>query len=123
MPRPTKYDEAKAEKLSTLLRGGCTKRDAAGSIGVSEDTLARWIRNNAVFAEQVRAAESLCAVKMTAKITAAAETDWKAALEWLKRRRRDEWGDNLNLSRMSDADLIALASGSVPGNDTPGSED
>jgi hypothetical protein len=64
---------------------------------------------------------------MAAIVTKAAETDWKAALEVLKRRRRDEWGDNLSLSKTSDDDLIREAAdilkrqgaGGAGGTDAP----
>ena len=120
MARPTKYDDAKANQIATLLRSGCTRKDAVGSVGVDYQTFLNWFERNSSFSSLVGSAESFAAVKMTTILTKAAEQDAKYALEWLKRRRRDEWGDNLNLSRMSDADLIALATGSVPGNDTPG---
>jgi len=38
-------------------------------------------------------------VNMTRMIQqAAANRDWKAALEWLKRRRRADWGDNVDFT-------------------------
>jgi hypothetical protein len=36
------------------------------------------------------------------------EFDWRAALEWLKRRKRADWGDSLDLRRLSDDQLISL---------------
>lgn len=123
MARPTKYDDAKANQIATLLRSGCTRKDAVGSVSIDYHTFLNWLERNSSFSSLVGSAESFAAVKMTTILTKAAEQDAKYALEWLKRRRRDEWGDNLNLSRMSDADLIALAAGSVPGNDTPGTAD
>lgn len=93
MARPTKYDETKAEQIADRLRDGCTRKDAAGSVGVSEDTFARWLARYADFAGLVEVAEAACAVRMTTIVTTAAVTDWKAAMEWLKRRRRDDWGD------------------------------
>ena len=112
MPRPSKYDDAKAEKIATLLRGGCTRKDAVGSIGVDYTTFLRWLSNNAGFARLVGSAESFAAVKMTTIVTLAADKDWKAALEWLKRRRRDEWGDSVNLSLDREiAELMAKLAG------------
>ena len=116
MARPTKYTEEKANQIATLLRAGCTRKDAAGSVGVNYTTFLSWLTRFPSFASLTESAESYAAVKMTTIVTKAADTDWKAALEWLKRRRRDEWGDNINLSRMSDADLIALATGSLVGD-------
>lgn len=110
MARPTKYNELKARQITDRLRcAGCNRKDAAGSVGVSEDTFARWLARYADFADQVALAESCAAVRMTTLVTQAATTEWKAALEWLKRRRREEWGDSLNLTKKSDADLIREA--------------
>lgn len=119
--RPTKYDDAKANQIATLLRGGCTRKDASASVGVHYTTFLNWIERYPQFLEQVETAEGFAAVKMTTILMKAAEKDWKAALEFLKRRRRDEWGDNLSLSRLSDEDVIAIAEGRVPGTDPPGS--
>ena len=120
MGRPTKYDDAKAEKIATLLRGGCTRKDAAGSVGVEYQTFLNWMARNYSFLTLVGVSEAFAAVKMTTILTKAAEQDPKYALEWLKRRKRDEWGDNLSLSRLSDEDVIALATGGLPGTDKEG---
>ncbi len=98
MARPTKYDDKKAEQIATLLRSGCTRKDSAGSVGISPDTLVRWVRSNADFAALIESAEAYAAVKMTTLLTAAAATEWRAALEWLKRRRREEWGDSADIT-------------------------
>ena len=92
-----------SQPIATLLRGGCTRKDTAGSVGVTDDTFSNWMRRYSDFSEVVRAAESYVGARMTAKITAS-DTDWWAALEWLKRRRRDDWGDSLNLIDKSDTD-------------------
>lgn len=36
------------------------------------------------------------------------EFDWRAALEWLKRRKRADWGDTLDISKIDDETLIGL---------------
>lgn len=120
MARPTKYNEEKAAQIATLLRNGCTRKDAIGSVNISYPTFLTWLDRNLSFFNLVESAESYCAVKMTTRIVKAADDDPKYALEWLKRRRRDEWGDNLSLSRLSDEDVIALATGGVPGTDKAG---
>ena len=119
MARPTKYTEEKAAQIATLLRGGCTRKDAVGSIGVDYQTFLNWYETNSSFSGLVISAESFAAVKMTTLVTKAAEQDAKYALEWLKRRRRDEWGDNINLSRLSDAELVTLATGGLSGDEPP----
>ena len=109
MGRPTKYDTAKAEKIATLLRSGCTRRDAAGSVGVTDDTLLNWLKRYSDFSELVASAEAFAAVKMTTILTKAADGDWRAALEWLKRRRREDWGDNEKVTHGGSFEFITAA--------------
>ena len=123
MGRPTKYNEARAKIILGLLNDGCTRRAAYGSAGIDAASFARWLKTYADFAEAVTRAEADAEARFTKCIYKAAtgyDSDWRAAEAWLKRRRRDEWGDNLSLSRLSDEDVIALATGGVPGTDKAG---
>jgi len=75
-----------------------------------------WLEQFSSFSIQVTSAESFAAVKMTTLVTKAAEQDARYALEWLKRRRRDEWGDNVavslpNLEEFDDDELDRIAAG------------
>jgi hypothetical protein len=117
--RPTKYTEEKMAAICTRLRAGCTRKDSAESVGTHYQTLWDWMQADPAVRERVERAEAECAVEMTALLMQAARVDAKFALEWLKRRRRDEWGDNLSLSRLSDEDVIALAEGRVPDGAAP----
>lgn len=36
------------------------------------------------------------------------EFDWRAGLEWLKRRRRVEWGDSIDIRKFDDETLLRL---------------
>ena len=116
MARPTKYTEERAAQIATLLRGGCTRKDAVGSIGVDYHTFLNWLSQFSSFSTLITSAESFAAVRMTTLVTKAAEQDAKFALEWLKRRRRDEWGDNVavslpNLEEFDDDELDRIAAG------------
>ena len=51
MARPSKYNQQRRERLFNALRTGCSRRTATISAGISEDTLARWMRHNADFAD------------------------------------------------------------------------
>ena len=118
MGRPTKYNEPRAKIILDLLRDGCTRRAAYGSANVDAATFARWQKVYPEFAEGVTRAEADAEARFTQSLYKAAtgyDSDWRAAEAWLKRRRRDEWGDNINLNRLSDDDLIALATGGLPG--------
>ena len=114
MARPQKYTHERAALLCRLLEIGVTRVSASAAAGISEDTLARWLRakdpSYASFADSVRLAEARCGVRMAQILMAAAEAgDYRAALGWLKLARPGDWGDKPFCSRMSDSELIALA--------------
>ena len=121
MARPTKFTDAVRDKVLEGLRAGFTRSAAAGTAGVHPAQIGRWCTASASFATDCVIAEAQAEARFTLVVTKAAQDgDPKIALEWLKRRRRDEWGDNLSLSRLSDEDVIALATGGVPGTDKAG---
>src|SRR5258708_1291814 len=62
----------RAKRLLTALQDGQTRRAAWGAVGISEDSLARWLRKNANFAEQVTTAESYAEARHTFVIAKAA---------------------------------------------------
>jgi len=107
MARPSKLTpEAQAAIVEAVLHG-CTYKDASEAAGVSYETFNEWMkagRENkrgkfSEFSELVDKANAKCAVNFTRVIqTAAAKGDAKYALEWLKRRRRSEWGDNVDVT-------------------------
>lgn len=106
--RKTKLTEECQKKMVTLLAIGCTRKAACGCAGISQDSLARYLRN-ADFADAITGAEAEAAAKMTRVLTKAAERDWRAALAWLSRRRPEDWGNRLRVSTASDADLLREA--------------
>ena len=123
MGRPTKYNEARAKVVIDLLNDGCTRTAAYGSAGISKPTFLSWLGKYPDFLAEVTRAEADAEARFTKSIYKAAtgyDADWRAAESWLKRRRRDEWVDHLSLSRLSDEDVIALATGGVPGTDKAG---
>jgi hypothetical protein len=110
MGRPTKYSLEKAKKICQALRGGSTRRAACGVNGITAETLQNWLKGNLAFSALVEEAESQAEINFTSTVaTAAKEGDWKAAVEWLKRRRRDEWGDNIAVTADREAEAIIAA--------------
>jgi len=115
MARPSKLTpEAQAAIVDAVLHG-CTYKDAAEAAGVDYNTFNEWMKKGAEgksgtyreFNEAVSKANAECAVNFTRVIqTAAAKGDAKYALEWLKRRRRSEWGDNVDFT--SDGKAIQI---------------
>lgn len=107
MARPSKLTHEAQTAIVDAILHGCTYKDAAEAAGVWYTTFNGWMEKGREaksgqyheFYEAVSAANAQCAANFTRIIqTAAAKGDWKAALEWLRRRRRDEWGDNVDIT-------------------------
>lgn len=107
MARPSKLTPETQSTIVDAILHGATYKDAAEAAGVSYDTFNEWYKAGREagkgkffeFSEAVSKANAECAVNFTRIIQSnAAKGDWKAALEWLKRRRRAEWGDNIDLT-------------------------
>lgn len=114
MARPTKYTETARAKILDALRAGMTRQAAAGTAGIHVTQVTRWCAIYASFATDCAVAEQQAEARFTLVVTKAAqEGDAKIALEWLKRRRRDEWGDSLNLTKTNDDDLLREAAAIV----------
>jgi transposase len=115
--RPSKLTpEAQAAIVDAVLHG-CTYKDAAEAAGVWYTTFNDWMQKGAEaksgqfheFYEAVSKANAECAVNFTRVIqTAAAKGDAKYALEWLKRRRRAEWGDNVDVTTGGEKIVISI---------------
>ena len=107
MPRPSKLTPETQTVIVDAILHGCTYKDAAEAAGIEYNTFNEWMKKGEEaksgayreFNEAVKVANAQCAVNFTRIIqTAAAKGDAKYALEWLKRRRRAEWGDNVDVT-------------------------
>ena len=124
--RPTKISRELTEKVCGALVIGSTRRDAAQFNGITYRTFLNWIELGEKEEEEgtegdffhffhaVCQAESEFALRMTKVVTDAAIKDPKYALEWLKRRRRAEWGDSLRISDLTNDQVIELLEGQAP---------
>jgi hypothetical protein len=93
MTRPTKRTPALEQRLLGALRAGSTRRAAAPFAGVSEDSLERWERSSAGFADAIKKAEADAEVRHVANIAKAAQDGtWQASAWWLEPRRPDDYG-------------------------------
>jgi transposase-like protein len=131
MARPTKFTPEAQMAIVDALTVGATYTDAAGAAGVSDQTLRNWImlgesRTSGKyfgFLVSCRRAEAAARLKYTKVIYDAANLgDWRAAMEFLKRRDRATWGDSvdvtsagaaitsspLDLSKLNAAELASL---------------
>ena len=115
MARPSKLTPEAQTAIVDAVLHGCTYKDAAEAAGIDYNTFNEWMKKGAAgksgayreFNEAVSIANAQCAVNFTRIIqTAAAKGDAKYALEWLKRRRRSEWGDNMDVT--SDGDKLEV---------------
>ena len=107
MARPSKLTPETSEKIASEILHGATFADACRVAGVAYDTFNGWMNAGKEapsgkffeFYHKVMEADAQCGINMVRVIqSAAAKGDWKAALEWLKRRRRAEWGDNVEVT-------------------------
>ena len=107
MARPSKLTPETHAVIVDAILHGATYKDASEAAGVSYDTFNEWVKAGREagrgkffeFSEAVGVANAQCAVNFTRVIqSAAAKGDAKYALEWLKRRRRAEWGDSVELN-------------------------
>lgn len=133
MGRPTKYTPEIEKKICDALADGCTRKAAYGCAGISQPTFLEWLEKYPDFFNSITRAEADAEARFTKAIYKAAtsyNSDWRAAESWLKRRRRDEWGDNLSLAKDSDDDLLREAkaildnqgTGGTGGTETPGAD-
>lgn len=107
--RPTKYSEELEKHICDRLRGGSSRKAAVESGGVDYQTFLNWMHENSDFSTAVTRAEAEAQIRYEMRLAKEANDpkgDWKAALEWLKRRRRDEWGDNVAIR--ADREAAAL---------------
>lgn len=110
MARPTKYSDAIANAICDTLQVGGTRTAAVGIAGITYETFLNWIERNLDFRSAVTRAEAEAEMRYTEAIAKAAKGtedspgDWRAAEAWLKRRRREDWGDAIKQEVSGDAD-------------------
>jgi hypothetical protein len=132
MARPTKFTPLKAGKIIQSLKAGATRAAACGVVRIEESTLSRWIARYASFAQHILAAEREAEARYIGVIAKAAfghevikttrvlkadgsveektetyhEYDWQAARFWLSRRRREDWGDRVEIELKKDIEAL-----------------
>jgi len=117
--RPTKLTKEIQLSICDSIESGATYKDAAGMAGVGYSTFNDWMklgreakRKNrySEFSEAVERSNSIVRVKMAAVIRDAAivDKDWRAALEFNKRRDPENWGDKQAVDHTSGGDKIGV---------------
>lgn len=106
MARPTKLNLETSSAIVNALKIGATRKDAAGAAGVEYQTFLNWMETGRIaksgmffeFFDACAKAEHSARLKYLGTIAKAAqEGDWRAALEYLKRRDPENWGDRQSL--------------------------
>jgi hypothetical protein len=127
--RPTKYTAVISDVICESLRSGTTRTGAVAAANIAYDTFGEWMEHKPDFRYAVLRAEAEAENEMVKVLRSAAPDDWRAAESWLKRRRRDDWGDTVkseisgpsgeairirhemaNLAELSDDELLRLHS-------------
>lgn len=103
--RPSKFNSERGEAICSALQEGATRKSAAEAAGVTYRCFLQWLQAGEeegddgeffqFFHAVARAeaeAENACASRLLLE-TRSAQGDWRAASEWLKRRRRDDWAE------------------------------
>jgi hypothetical protein len=116
--RPTKYTAATIKKITDALKAGNTRTAAVGAAGIDYTTFCDWLRDYPQFSQAViRAEHEAEAGYVEVLKKAAANGDWRAAESWLKRRRREDWGDNVAID--VDAEVARTLSQLAALNEAP----
>jgi hypothetical protein len=84
-------DRRKIVVLELLSRGN-TREASYNSIRIAKATFYNWLKADQEFAECVTQAEAMAEVMMVNCIWQGAQKDWRAAVEFLKRRCKRGWG-------------------------------
>ncbi|MBR0741177.1 hypothetical protein JQ581_30020 [Bradyrhizobium liaoningense] len=126
--RPTSYKPEYCDMVIEAMKmEGISLTAFAGMIGVSKDTVYRWIREHADFSDAVaraRPARVLWLERKLLRSRKGAETS--AAMFALKNAEPDEWRDvrsvdhqhNVKVEQLTDAQLYAIAATKARGNGT-----
>ena len=100
MGRPAKLTPETHKAIVDALAIGATRKDSALAAGVSFQTFLNWMETGEKaksgrffeFFESATKAEGEARLKYTATIATAAKAgDWRAAIEYLSRRDRENW--------------------------------
>lgn len=82
--RPTKYSEATVRALCDALSDGMPQRGACVAAGISEKTLAEWLKAYPQLSDVLETARERARFEALKGIKTAGERDWRATESWLK---------------------------------------
>lgn len=86
------------DKILGALRLGNTRSAAVGYAGVTQRTFYVWMERSEELRDQVMQAEAHAEVRVVTRLQKSIiDGSVQAQLEWLKRRRRKDWGDHMGM--------------------------
>lgn len=118
--RNTKLTPERQKKICDVLRGGNTRRVAAILGGIGERTFYDWLewanpeheRHDEIysqFSQAVTRAEAEAEEEHVKNIQLQGIGDWRASVEWLKRRQPKDWSEKQQLDITSDGKALPTA--------------
>jgi len=107
--RPTRLTPEVQAKICLAIEMGNSRKVSAEYAGITERTLYNWLNKGRdagegkffQFFQCFTRAEAECVVWHVANIKKQAKDDWRASLEWLKRRRPKDWSEKHVVSQVS----------------------
>ena len=118
MARPTKLNKHTHKLIVDALLIGATRKDSAVAAGVDYTTFLNWMSKgrkakSGIFFEFYNAcdqSEAQARLNYTQVIQQASISgEWRAALEYLKRRDRENWGDNMDVTSTGESVAFAIS--------------
>ena len=109
--RPTKRTPERSYVVFDALGKGLSRRLAAQLAGISEDTLARWMKDTPEFETECKRREALCALECTDRIMQEVKVGrdgWKAAAAWLERRYPEEWSPRRQIEQVGEKSPLQI---------------
>lgn len=98
MARPSKRTPEIEKRIMEALSAGVSRKTASEYAGIDQTTLINWMKRYPDFSNAVIEAESKVEVSAVVSVRQAwMAGDWRAAIEWLKRRRSKEWSETHRL--------------------------
>ena len=119
MGAPTKRTEAARALIVEILRGGSTRKAAYTAAGLSHDTFYLWLKEDQDFAQDVEEARQDFISESVRSIVAQGKQDWRALAWLLPRLDPEHFADKIELTRMTDDELLAEAAAIAKGAGDP----
>lgn len=95
--RPTVWNEVVAAKIEYAASIGCSNREIALFSGISENTLQRWLNEIDGLRERVEMLKEQPVVRARTIVHARMHESYSNAMDYLKRKKRDEFGDSVDI--------------------------